>query len=566
MHDCVHRHLTHITYYPHARAASMERPCFTNLPTEILEAIFLHLDPPSVVAVSQTNRLVKQLTADAPVIWRHFCLTRFHTWDARHHIAAKLAGPLSDVDWRALYISRVEVEKKTKALLRRIVATQHERIRHINEIADFGYDAKETLLKECACPSDAADVLARRYYANAVLERIQREMAISTWNDLLDGTRVSMERALSAYDLFARVGEDVDMDVIAQDINRLASGVLEEYPAFRSLSPRLMASTLASYLRDHGFQGVPDTSYLALRNSFIGLVLRSPTHESLPLISVAIYCAVARRLGLDARPCGFRYHVYTLVYAPKNYNLDGEYKPTNSKHLDFMYLDPFRSSFEVQQGDLQRLLREMGVPTNQHATYLSDANTREMVLRTARNIMNSVQTIRQAEAGLRGIRASCPYTCPDMDNAFYSTIWAMLVLDPADDPTSTTQPTITVTRRRQFLPYLLEHFQTHFPWDVTLLSRYVIPMFYNQPEAHRLFRFVQTMHRDDKMRKPVVRRTERTKNVNFKVGQLFQHKRYFYEGVITGWDVSCGAGEDWIQNMGVDRLPGGRDQAFYHVL
>jgi F-box protein 21 len=47
---------------------------------------------------------------------------------------------------------------------------------------------------------------------------------------------------------------------------------------------------------------------------------------------------------------------------------------------------------------------------------------------------------------------------------------------------------------------------------------------------------------------------------------LFQHKRYSYEGVVTGWDVSCDAGEDWIQNMGVDRLSSGRHQAFYHVL
>ncbi|CAO2656462.1 Nn.00g052650.m01.CDS01 [Neocucurbitaria sp. VM-36] len=540
------------------------RPSFTDLPTEILEAIFLHLDPHSLISVSLTSKLLKQLTTDAPLIWRHICRTRFKTWDSRHNIAAKYAGPLSDVDWRALFISKITVEKQTRELLDHIVATQHERIRCINEIADFGYDAKETLLRECACPDDAEDVLARRYYANAVLERIHREIAINVWKDMLDGEQVPIERALGAYDVFARVGEDVDNDVVSEDIDHLAAGVLEEYPDFGDLSPRMKASTLASYLRDHDFKGVPDTSYRALRNSFIGLVLRSPTHESLPLISVAIYCAVARRLGLDARPCGFLFHVYTLVYAPKNYNLDGEYKPTNSPELDYMYLDPFRSSSEVRQGDLQRVLRDMGVPTVEYATFLSYTNSREMVLRTARNIMNSVQTIRQTEAGVRGIQASWFNAYPDMDNAFYATIWAMLLLGPSDDAPSSLST--TTTRRRQYLPYLLEHFQTHFPWDVTLLSRYVIPMFYNQPEGRRLLQFVQSMHQVDAMRKPVLHRTERTANVNFKVGQLFQHKRYSYEGVITGWDVACDAGEEWIQNMGVDRLPNGRNQAFYHVL
>jgi F-box protein 21 len=542
---------------------AMERPSFTDLPTEILEAIFLNLDAHSLISVSQTNKFIKELTADAPLVWRNLCKTQFKTWDARHTITAKFAAPLSDIDWRGLFIIKYRIERQTRELLDHVIATQHERIRCINEIADYGYDAKETLLKECACPDDADDVLARRYYANAVLERIHREVAINVWTSLGEGKDVPLERALGAYDVFARVGEDVDVDVVTEDINDLANGLLEEYPEFRTWSPRKQASTLASYLRGCGFNGVPDTSYRALRNSFIGLVIRSATHDSLPLISVAIYCAVAKRVGLDARPCGFLFHVYTLVYAAPNHNLDGEYKPSSSVGLDYMYLDPFRSTSEVRQGDLQRVLRDMGVPSSEHRSFLSHTNTREMVLRTARNIMNSVQTIRQTEAGMRNVQASWMSSYPDMDNAFYATIWAMLLLGPNDDNSDLAH---TTTRRRQYLPYLLEHFQTHFPWDVTLLSRYVIPLFNNQPEGHRLLQFVQSMHQGDAIRKPSVKRTERTVNVEFKVGQLFQHRRYAYEGVVTGWDVVCDANEDWIQNMGVDRLPNGRNQAFYHVL
>ncbi|KAJ4348260.1 uncharacterized protein N0V89_009632 [Didymosphaeria variabile] len=539
-------------------------PTFTELPTEILEAVFLHLDPQSLLSVAQTCRLVKKLTADAPLIWRHFCQTHFKTWDPQHAIAAKFAGPLSDVDWRSVFISRVRIERETLRLLDKVLESQQDRIRHIKEIADFGYDVKEVLLKECACDDGKEDVLARRYYANAILERVQREMAVEIWGELDARVEVPIEKALAAYDVFTRTGEDVDYDTVTHDLDVLAQGVEEQYPEFPTMSARAKASTLASFLRERGFRGVADSSYRALRNSFIGLVLRSETHDSLPLISVAIYCALARRVGLDARPCGFLFHVYCLVYAPKDYTLDGTYKPTSSADLDYMYLDPFRSSDEVLANDLQRLLREMGVPTSQHESFLSDSNTRDMVLRTARNIMNSVQTIRQTEAGVYGIHSTWHNAYPDMDNAFYATIWAMLILGPHDD----TLPHSSVTiRRRQYLPYLLEHFQTHYPWDVSLLQQYVVPMFINLPEGQRLISFVESMRRIDGMAKRPSRREDgQTDKVAFRVGQLFRHKRYHYEGVVTGWDAVCDAGEEWIHNMGVDRLPGGRVQPFYHVM
>lgn len=540
-------------------------PAFTELPTEILEAVFLHLDPQSLLSVAQTCRLVKKLTADAPLIWRHFCQTYFKSWDPQHGIAAKFSGPLSDVDWRSVFIRRVRTEKETLRLLDRVLESQQGRIQHINEIADFGYDVKEVLLKECACDDGKEDFLARRYYANAVLERVQREMAIEVWGELNRTGIVPIEKALAAYDVFTRIGEDVDYATVDHDLDLLALGVEQQYPDFRTMNARTKASTLASFLREQGFRGVADSSYRALRNSFIGLVLRSETHDSLPLISVAIYCALARRVGLDARPCGFLFHVYCLVYAPKDYTLDGTYKPTNSTELDYMYLDPFRSSDEVLANDLQRSLREMGVPSSQHQGYLSDSDTRDMVLRTARNIMNSVQTIRQTEAGVYGIHSTWNNAYPDMDNAFYATIWAMLILGTHEDaglPHSS-----VATRRRQYLPYLLEHFQTHYPWDVSLLQQYVIPMFINLPEGQRLMSFVDSMRRIDAMAKRPSRRVDgQTDKVTFRVGQLFRHKRYHYEGVITGWDTVCDAGEEWIHNMGVDRLPGGRVQPFYHVM
>lgn len=539
---------------------------FASLPTEILQAIFEYLPPESLVNASIASKRLKSI-ADQPIIWRLYCRTQFRYWDTKHNITGKFAGSLADVDWKALFVERNKTDRATTQLLNKVVSSQLDRIANIQEIANLGYDAKETLLRHCNVGDDAEDVLARRYYSNAVLERIHREMAIKVWKELGNGKPVDIERALGAYDMFTLSTSDGDFDDITACIDNLAKEVRKENPNFTSLSTREQALTLASILRARDFKGVSDDAYQALRNNFIGIVLKSPDHESLPLISVAIYCCIAKRLGLDARPCGYPFHVYGLVFAPKNKTLDGKYLPS-SQNAEYMYIDPFRSEMEVSEETLRSTLRDMGVPATNHSAFLRDASTRELVLRTAKNIMNSVQTIRRAEAGpYHGSTFHPPSwlsTYPDMDNAFYGTLWAMLILGAQADEAASVM-TIT-TRRRQYLPYLCERFQQHFPWDVTLMEEYVIPLFYDLPEGHRLMQYVSAIHGSDRTPKSVVARSERTSHVKYKIGQVFQHRRYTYEGVITGWDTTCIAGDEWIRHMGVDRLTRGREQSFYHVL
>ena len=148
-------------------------PSLADLPPEILHLIFTHLDPASVVSVSLTCRKAKECGVDSQIVWRRLCRISFRFWAAHHDITNKLVAPISSVDWRALFIYRANVERSTRRLLNCVLESQQRRIQHINDVADFGYDAKETLLDEYACPDDAEDVLARRYYANVMLERIQ---------------------------------------------------------------------------------------------------------------------------------------------------------------------------------------------------------------------------------------------------------------------------------------------------------------------------------------------------------------------------------------------------------
>lgn len=56
------------------------------------------------------------------------------------------------------------------------------------------------------------------------------------------------------------------------------------------------------------------------------------------------------------------------------------------------------------------------------------------------------------------------------------------------------------------------------------------------------------------------------KTIHLRVGQVIRHQKYDYRGVIVGYDPQCSASDIWIKMMGVDKLPLGRHQPFYHVL
>ncbi len=48
---------------------------------------------------------------------------------------------------------------------------------------------------------------------------------------------------------------------------------------------------------------------------------------------------------------------------------------------------------------------------------------------------------------------------------------------------------------------------------------------------------------------------EEEDHIGYRVGTIFRHRTYRYAGCVLGWDPYCAAPEDWIVNMGVDRLP-----------
>ena len=145
---------------------------WSDLPDEVLQHILFYLSPDDLL--SNVQRLSKRFSrlASEPLLWRHHCRVHFRYWDSKHRIRQKILGNVGDVDWKTLYMHRKRVESETASVLDSIIAGQVNRIQKFKIIADFGYDAKDILLKHCRTCETAEDVLARRQAVHSPLHWI----------------------------------------------------------------------------------------------------------------------------------------------------------------------------------------------------------------------------------------------------------------------------------------------------------------------------------------------------------------------------------------------------------
>lgn len=285
----------------------------------------------------------------------------------------------------------------------------------------------------------------------------------------------------------------------------------------------------------------------------MGIALQDKDHPSLPLISVAIYCCVAQRLGVRAYPCGFPFHVLAVIKPVEDLDMDGRmtHSPEDVKPI---YMDPFQSDHEVPISDLQHQLAAMGVSSTDYGALLDSSSIAEIIRRTARNIINAIQKGSHIHTN----RASFRSSLVDSDSAFYGALLALLLL-----------PESTSTRigMQRALPYIVEHLKNQFYMDVSLVEQYVLPIFKNLRPIVALHHSTRLIRATDSEPKASKRRSQATRTkVKYRVGQVFGHVRYAYQAVIIGWDIECGATEEWMSQMSVDNLAYGRHQSFYHVL
>lgn len=310
-------------------------------------------------------------------------------------------------------------------------------------------------------------------------------------------------------------------------LDEIAANFRASTPDFESFLTKEKALVLNRWLRAQNLTGVqnPTRDYRNLRNCLIGQALRHPDHESIPIISSAIFACVARRLGLQAGCCGFPTHVHAVVALP------GEDVPR-------MYLDPFANDNEVLEQDLRGILRRFGWPMN--AESLGIMRDASIVTRVAGNI-NETNNLDYGRWEIRdGVPNGHDHTqlieghgYPVMSACQYAGLWSGVL---------TSQP--TDLEWLGDMGELLDHVIRTFPEDCWLVERYLIPicdtigptLHGNPPLESR--QAVRPIRLSDQELGPVCPRTQGEASPPlFRVGDVFRHRRYEYFGVITGWST-----------------------------
>lgn len=523
-----------------------------DLPDELIQTILRYVSPlETALNISLTSRRLFK-DANEQLLWRHYCRTNFNYWIDESIFDHRASSQQS---WKQRYIDRHVRDATNMRSFESLLTTQKERQSKMQDIAESGAEAREMLLGYYNCDENAHDVLARRYWAEATMSLIHRSRALKIWARLETSNVASLEENLAAFDLFIIGMGKGDAHTISAALDDIVHNIRHQHPNFDELDLQEKLTTVAGFLRDNGLVGNSNTErYHGIENNFLSYALFSESHTSLPLQSTAIFVSVARRLGVNAHFCNFPTHIYAM--APLNQTRSDPAYMTMEDRPGVeaaIYLDPWAQSGVVDLDYLHNLLSQMGIPRMSHDQYLQQASVRDMILRTARNVMRSWEETR------RGVLA--PHPSIDTDDAFYAFLWAMLLVGTAE------QREMSIHRRRSYLPYLLETFQNNYPEDVTMAEKYIAPVLEGDAQKDQFFQLTAELRASDRNARPIMTRdTEATKAVKYKIGQMFQHKRYGYIGVIIGWDPKCAAGEQWIVQMNVDSLPNGRTQSFYHIL
>ncbi|ETI25274.1 hypothetical protein G647_04649 [Cladophialophora carrionii CBS 160.54] len=527
----------------------------TDLPDEVLQVILSYLPPLSNIALQQTCRHFADI-ANEPLLWKDYCQQTFKWWDGRHAFEPRLRET-SFTGWKDLFAERHRTSRSTRNAVDKIVAEELGRLDSLKVVLEAGYDAKQDLLDMYWNAASSPNCLAQRYWSHAALGCLHRLMAVREWTAVKQRDSVnSYERSLGAFDLFILEEQlEGDLSDIHARLTSYAASVRQAHPDIDELSPRQKAVVIAEHLRDNQWIGIHgNRHYHSLDHMFLGVALFSKNRNSVPLISAIIYCHVARQFNLRAAPCSYPFHVQALVQPPPGFDLDGNQlsesangAPSKSTHL---YMDPFNSSEPVSLSKLEAQLKFI-TPTAspaQTASYLSAASARDLSIRAAHNILSSPSH----DPGL-------PVHPINPNLATYAALFSLVILPshPLDHP----------AQMRQHLAVLTQHFLEYFDLDIHLFETHVLPLAYALPDSRAYRNLIsQLKDADHESRTPKYRSDERNAIVEYKVGQVFRHRRRGYLAVIYGWDHYCRMQEQWITMNQVDRLPHGRNQPFYNVL
>jgi F-box protein 21 len=441
----------------------------------------------------------------------------------------------------------------------------------------------------------ALTALPTRYYSNALLGSIHRAAAVREWYDTqfkylqnfpgtlspATGAIVTptfggepahdLERLVGAFDRFVLGGFGWDAQVVSDLLDALAVAFSRHEPGLDAKTIRQKALALNHWLRARNLTGMndPDRDYRNLRNCFIGQALLSPDHDSLPIVSCAIYSCIAQRVGIPAACCLFPAHVHVVVTAPRGLTLDGgkPVKPlqpstsTTPAPVEKMYLDPYGADEEVKLVSMHRRLAEYGHPPAPH--FFSAAPPSAVARRIAANISAAYESYAEgARPGrhpgmMRLSLTSDPhphyrhhnhmgsYQDDELNHApgqglvaCYASCWARAMLGIPGH--------LDVNEWNESSALIMSMANDHFPGDRWLIDKYLMPVYVEHAAARPFPGF----HRNGLLKPRLWANTMRSRpfprvalsqpmpaGVRFHLGQPVRHQNHNWVALVAGWTL-----------------------------
>lgn len=307
-------------------------------------------------------------------------------------------------------------------------------------------------------------------------------------------------------------------------LDGLATQFRETFPNIGTMSTRERALALNSWLQVQNLTGMdaPAEHYRDLRNCFIGHALRDENHPSLPVISAAIFCCLAGRLGLNAHCCAMPGHIHALVIAPPGETLDGEpIEEAQQQTAQQMYLDPYNHDREVPGQELRSYVIALGWQASMDSL-LQPMSPAMIVARMSRNIKESYTLARSSivvrNNGTANLLDGNP--AENLELAVYGAVWASLLLTRQD-------PEEFEENSRQ----LAFWFRLHQSRDVWLMDKYFLPLS-AEILGHPSPELTQYMRQAEARPSPPRFRTD---DMAYRIGQVVRHTRTNRIAVICGW-------------------------------
>ncbi|KAL3159165.1 hypothetical protein ABBQ32_011153 [Trebouxia sp. C0010 RCD-2024] len=538
------------------------------LPPSLLQQILAICEPVQLARCACTCTHLNKASTECSA-WARHCSARWSTWASSRWFDLQERGA-----WKILYAARHEVDLRTSQLVSQLV-WPIGRYQRVAELEEIGYDSLDELRRLAV--KQGPLLVGTRYWAKQALTSVLSHLQAASmrllvhagnadngWDKPETGALMVAQAhyplvdvfAISSYldDLAAECRARIAASGAHTDLERLAvlnqlmfsppAGGRSEISAASDDTPRqaelpypMSAWTWEKHEAAAAWMVVPtgeaglglqgdNENYYDPSNSLLPFVLAQK--KGIPISLAIVHAAVGRRAGLPIEFVGMPMHFMN--------------KLCSHNSQDERFIDVFAGGRILDRELVKVMMRQNDIPFSD--ARLQAVGFAEVYTRMCGNLVNIYSHSRNASRQrimLDMLLAIAP------GNVEYRIRRAQVAVNRDDYDTAIDdyQHIAAAAESEVAVPGIL------FPPSAVVQARLqaVVAM----KEA-----WLQQCH--EQTRRPS------SGTVRFKVGDVIRHKRYHYRGVIYGWDPECKAEEEWMQQMRIDQLPGGRHQPYYHVL